>query len=287
MKRPKRRPSENSSTLWTSATPAPISQRRSPGGSAGGTVYVDGAYILSLKPTTSEGGDELCIVPAGPRKHMDSRTIRGGRVAIHRGDSNAGSSSIKFALYDAARDETSLFRGQIGRDWGVAPRVECRRRRGRNRRGRAPSRLKALTMTPPCARSSPSGPIFCEENLFPGSARSCVRPARSQAEVTATTVEVAGQIFTIELALRKFWNGGNWSLIVCPGCGRRANVLRVLRGKLACWRCCATKGVRHRSEPMSVRQRAERSVERLTRNLFCRSNPSQAHLGDDGEAQAP
>ena len=35
---------------------------------------------------------------------------------------NAGSSSIKFALYDAVREETSLFRGQIG-GIGVAPRL--------------------------------------------------------------------------------------------------------------------------------------------------------------------
>ena len=35
---------------------------------------------------------------------------------------NAGSSSIKFALYDAAREETCLFRGQIDAI-GVAPRL--------------------------------------------------------------------------------------------------------------------------------------------------------------------
>jgi acetate kinase len=36
---------------------------------------------------------------------------------------NAGSSSIKFALYDAAREEICLFRGQIG-GIGVAPRLK-------------------------------------------------------------------------------------------------------------------------------------------------------------------
>ena len=36
---------------------------------------------------------------------------------------NAGSSSIKFALYDAAREEICFFRGQIG-GIGVAPRLK-------------------------------------------------------------------------------------------------------------------------------------------------------------------
>ena len=36
---------------------------------------------------------------------------------------NAGSSSIKFALYDAVREEICRFRGQIG-GIGVAPRLE-------------------------------------------------------------------------------------------------------------------------------------------------------------------
>ena len=36
---------------------------------------------------------------------------------------NAGSSSIKFALYDAVREEICLFRGQIG-GIGVAPRLK-------------------------------------------------------------------------------------------------------------------------------------------------------------------
>jgi acetate kinase len=36
---------------------------------------------------------------------------------------NAGSSSIKFALYDAVREEICLFRGQIG-GIGVVPRLK-------------------------------------------------------------------------------------------------------------------------------------------------------------------
>src|SRR5437667_773724 len=36
---------------------------------------------------------------------------------------NAGSSSVKFALYDAAKDERSLFRGQV-EGIGVAPRLK-------------------------------------------------------------------------------------------------------------------------------------------------------------------
>ena len=80
---------------------------------------------------------------------------------------NAGSSSIKFALYDAGREEISLFRGQIG-GIGGAPRLKVAYPRGEIVEERAFA-SEGLTMTPPCARSFPWAPNYCEESLLPRS----------------------------------------------------------------------------------------------------------------------
>ncbi len=61
---------------------------------------------------------------------------------------NAGSSSIKFTLYDAVRGEICFFRGQIG-GIGVAPRLKVADPKGEIVEDRTFS--KVLTMTPPCA----------------------------------------------------------------------------------------------------------------------------------------
>jgi hypothetical protein len=80
---------------------------------------------------------------------------------------NAGSSSIKFALYDVVREEISLFRGQIG-GVGVAPRLKVADSKGEMVEERALA-SKALIMAPPWARSSPWAPNSCEESLLPHS----------------------------------------------------------------------------------------------------------------------
>ena len=64
---------------------------------------------------------------------------------------NAGSSSIKFALYEATSEETRLFRGQID-GIGVAPHLTIADSKG-GVVETAPFPPRALTMTPPRARS--------------------------------------------------------------------------------------------------------------------------------------
>jgi hypothetical protein len=36
---------------------------------------------------------------------------------------------------------------------------------------------------------------------------------------------------------------------------------------VVCWRCCVSRGVRYRSEPMSVRRRAEHRIPKLRAKL--------------------
>ena len=52
------------------------------------------------------------------------------------------------------------------------------------------------------------------------------------------------------LSLVRFPNGGSWSFFVCP-CGRRARILRLYEGGLACLRCLAARGLRARVELVS------------------------------------
>jgi hypothetical protein len=85
--------------------------------------------------------------------------------------------------------------------------------------------------------------------------------------VTAETREFVVKLGDVEQAvavtLRKFPNGGSWSLFVCPTCGLRAQVLRVVDDAVVCRRCCIRRGIRSRASPMSVRQRAELRIPKL------------------------
>lgn len=85
--------------------------------------------------------------------------------------------------------------------------------------------------------------------------------------VTAKTTEFLVRLGDIEqsvaVTLRKFPNRGSWSLFICPTCGKRAQVLRLLDDVLVCRRCCIRRGIRCRCEPMGVRRRAEFRLPRL------------------------
>jgi ribosomal protein L37AE/L43A len=81
--------------------------------------------------------------------------------------------------------------------------------------------------------------------------------------MTRTTVGVGDLGVEVGLYLQRFANGGSWSLFRCPSCGRKARVLRLLEGSVVCRRCCIARGVRPRTSPMSVRQRAERRISKL------------------------
>ena len=85
--------------------------------------------------------------------------------------------------------------------------------------------------------------------------------------ITADTTEFLVRLGEVEqrvaVTLRKFPNQGSWSLFVCPACGRRAQVLRLLDGAVVCRHCCIRRGSRHRCELMGLRQRAEQRIPKL------------------------
>ena len=80
---------------------------------------------------------------------------------------------------------------------------------------------------------------------------------RALGEITAAT-EVAsvgfGDVaFNVALSLRRFPNGGSWSFFLCP-CGRRARILRLFEGGLACRRCLGARGLRPRVQLIATRE---------------------------------
>jgi hypothetical protein len=85
--------------------------------------------------------------------------------------------------------------------------------------------------------------------------------------MTETTVWLGDVTATVGLWHLHFPNGGGWSYFLCPGCGQKAQRLRVLNGRLFCRRCLLHRGVRSRLEPLSVRQRAELRAPELMARL--------------------
>ena len=67
---------------------------------------------------------------------------------------NAGSSSVKFAIYEASNDELCLFRGQV-EGIGVSPHLKVTDDAGRSSRSRTSPHKGSIT-APPCGRSSRS-----------------------------------------------------------------------------------------------------------------------------------
>jgi hypothetical protein len=106
----------------------------------------------------------------------------------------------------------------------------------------------------------------------------------SLAEMKQTTIGL-GDV-EVGLSLQKFPDGGSGSLFRCPSCGRKAQTLRLLEGCVVCWRCCVSRGVRYRSEPMGARQRAEHRVTKLCAMLESAEGPGTrltvVQLGDVG-----
>jgi hypothetical protein len=88
------------------------------------------------------------------------------------------------------------------------------------------------------------------------------------AETEAITIEVgdAGPV-SVGLYLRKFPNGGSWSLFIAPCCGGKAHVLRLLEGKLLCCSCLVERDVRWRSDPISPIRHAEMRIPKLKAKL--------------------
>jgi hypothetical protein len=90
---------------------------------------------------------------------------------------------------------------------------------------------------------------------------------RANDMITAATktvvVKVGEAPVELGLALIRFPNGGSWSLFIAPCCGRMARSLRLYDGSLLCRRCLVALGVRWRSDPASVIQRAQMRIPKL------------------------
>jgi hypothetical protein len=83
------------------------------------------------------------------------------------------------------------------------------------------------------------------------------------AEMTEFVVRIGDVEQNVGLTVRKFPNGGSWSQFICPACGWKVRMLRLLDGAVLCTRCCIRRGASPRVWSMSVKQRAERRIPRL------------------------
>ena len=110
---------------------------------------------------------------------------------------------------------------------------------------------------------------------------------RAVAEITAetkvTSVAFGEVIFNVALSLVRFPNGGSWSLFLCP-CGRRARVIRLFEGRLACRQCLRDRGLRPRVQLIATHKRAAyiapRLIARLNSSSPARLNPRPGRLLD-------
>jgi hypothetical protein len=108
--------------------------------------------------------------------------------------------------------------------------------------------------------------VFCDE--LPSVKVSRLRAlGEITAESAATVVRLGDKDFSVGLVLRKFPNGGSWSLFRCPQCDGRVQVLWLLDSVPCCRRCCLDRGVRYRIESMGVRRRAEITASKLAARL--------------------
>jgi hypothetical protein len=90
---------------------------------------------------------------------------------------------------------------------------------------------------------------------------------RAEGAITPATTEFVVRLGDVEqtvgVYLRKFSNGGSWSLFVAPCCHKKVRLLRLLNGCLLCTRCLCARGVRYRCDPASARQRAAMRIPKL------------------------
>ena len=79
----------------------------------------------------------------------------------------------------------------------------------------------------------------------------------------SVVIEAGGSLLTVAVEETPMKNGGvHWHLR-CPGCGRRAKVLRLLGERAVCFRCCAAKGLWYRRPVPEAGQRALIAYKRM------------------------
>jgi hypothetical protein len=82
-------------------------------------------------------------------------------------------------------------------------------------------------------------------------------------ETTEFVVPLGDVDQVVGVTLARFPNGGSWSRFLAPCCGKRAKTLRLLNGRVLCWRCCMRRGLRYRCEPTGATQRAAMRTPKL------------------------
>jgi hypothetical protein len=95
------------------------------------------------------------------------------------------------------------------------------------------------------------------------------------AEMKTATVKFDDMEFVVALSLRRFPNGGTWSFFVCA-CGRRARILRLFEGGLACSRCLGARGLRPRVQLIRTERRAAYHAPRIFSRLNS-TTPARIH----------
>jgi hypothetical protein len=97
------------------------------------------------------------------------------------------------------------------------------------------------------------------------------------------TVKLGENEFTVGLSLFRWPNGGSWSFFVCP-CGRRARIIRLFEGGLACCRCLEARGLHARVELVRTERRAAwltpKRLERLKSDAPARLHPRPGRVLD-------
>jgi hypothetical protein len=82
-------------------------------------------------------------------------------------------------------------------------------------------------------------------------------------ETRSVVIEIGGSVLTVTVEETPMKNGGvHWHLR-CPGCGRRAKVLRLLDERVICFRCCAAAGLWYRHPVTEAGQRALTAFKRM------------------------
>jgi hypothetical protein len=106
------------------------------------------------------------------------------------------------------------------------------------------------------------GKTYCED--LPAVSISRLRATGVIApETTEFLVRLGHVEKVVSVHLRRFPSGGSWSWFGCPTCGKWARTLRLHLDDIVCPGCCKHRGIRHRGETLSVRQRAEHRIPRL------------------------
>ena len=153
--------------------------------------------------------------------------------------------------------------------------------------------MSRLRLGEPCDRLSPAA-------LAPGRPALVVQPRMAIVPPDLPSVSVCSGRYhagdegydrqvrrarvTEGLSLVRFPNGGSWSFFVCP-CGRRARILRLYEGGLACFRCLAARGLRARVELVShftkrAALTAPKRIERLNSDTPGRLHPRPGRMLD-------